>query len=107
MKKITSAEEAEAVLASSEAIVFKHSTRCPVSTHALGEVREFVRRHPESPVHLVDVIASRQLSRWIGEATGVPHESPQLIVLKGGRVVFSTSHEGVTVEALEAAVRKD
>ena len=56
------------------ALVFKHSTRCPVNTAAHREV---------------------------AERTGVRHESPQAIVLTGGSVAWSDSHEGVTADALE------
>jgi len=101
MKSVTTVGEAASLLEAPRAVLFKHSTRCPVSAWALGEVSAFLRKHPDAPVHLVDVIASREVSRWIAESTGVRHESPQILVVRDGRVTFHASHEGVTAETLE------
>ena len=86
------------------ALVFKHSTRCPVSTAAYREVVEFRRRHPAAAVYIVHVVEQRALSKAVADRTGVRHESPQAIVLADGAVTWSASHEGVTADALEAAL---
>lgn len=106
MRKIISIAEASRALSAPETILFNHSTRCPVSAYAFDQVAEFERRRPEASVLLVDVIASRDVSLWLAETTGVGHESPQVIVLKGGVVVFSASHDGVTADALERAASR-
>lgn len=57
-------------------------------------------RHPSVPVHTISVLAERALSRRIAAWTEVRHESPQVIVLRHGRVVTAASHEQVTAEYL-------
>lgn len=89
------------------ALVFKHSTRCPVSTAAHREVAGFRQKHPEAPVYVVHVVEQRDLSKAVAERTGVRHESPQAIVLASGAVAWSDSHEGVTADALEAVRPKE
>jgi hypothetical protein len=37
---------------------------------------------------------------------GVAHESPQVIVLRNGQVVWNASHFSITAQAVTAAVRK-
>ena len=86
------------------ALVYKHSTRCPVSTAAHREVVEFRRRHPAVAVYVVHVVEQRDLSKAVAERTGVRHESPQAIVLANGTLTWSASHEGVTADALEDAL---
>lgn len=87
------------------AVLFKHSPTCIVSLSANSRVRKFAAGCPEVPIFLVSVVRQRALSRRIAALTGVRHESPQIIVFRGGNVVGSMSHEGVTVVALESAVR--
>lgn len=88
------------------AIIFKHSTQCSVSARAHREVERFLEDHPKTRVHKVQVIESRRVSDYIESSTGVRHESPQLLVLREGTVVWHDSHFGVTHKALDAAVGK-
>jgi bacillithiol system protein YtxJ len=86
------------------AIVFKHSSTCPVSWAAERQVRQFVEQHPEVPLYTVVVQQERALSREVAEMTGIRHESPQILVFRQGQVVSDTSHEGVTVDYLTSVI---
>ena len=83
-------------------LLFKHSSTCPISAHAYREMREV-----KSPVSIVVVQRSRELSREVAARTGVPHESPQALVLRNGRAVWSASHFEVTADAVEQAMREN
>ena len=104
MRPVRDAQELARAFEEPWALVFKHSTRCPVSTAAHREVVEFRRRHPSAAVYVVHVVEQRDLSKAVAERTGVRHESPQAIVLEDGSVTWSDSHEGVTADALEASL---
>lgn len=91
----------EAVIGSPRAVLFKHSTRCPVSAYVIDEVTDFARTHPEWPVHVIEVIEQRALSDAAAERLGVRHESPQAFVLERGGVRWHGSHDEITAEALE------
>ena len=54
-------------------------------------------------VALVDVARDREVTWAIAARTGVRHESPQVIVLRGGRVVWTASHFAITTAAVERA----
>ncbi len=82
-------------------VVFKHSTTCPISAAAYREMSDF-----EGEVALVEVQNARELSREIENRTGVAHESPQVIILRKGQVVWSASHRNVKAEAVAEAVRE-
>lgn len=101
MQEIRTEQELSEVLGADTAIVFKHSQRCYISRAAWFEVDRFVTAHPEAPLVLVDVIESRGLSQKVASATGIRHESPQVLFLRKGRVVWHDSHEGITEGALE------
>lgn len=81
-------------------VIFKHSTSCSVSASAYRELSRC-----ENEVNLVEVQSSRELSNRIESDTGVRHESPQVLVLRNGKVVWKASHWSVTSEAVNDAVR--
>ena len=49
----------------------------------------------------MDVRAERPLSQLIAARTGVRHESPQIIILRNGAVVWSASHGDITAGAIQ------
>ncbi len=85
--------------------LFKHSTRCPVSSRARSEVERYIDGAGESglPVYLNYVVESRPVSNEIERTLGVRHESPQLFLLRAGKVVWHTSHGGIRAEAMVQA----
>lgn len=101
MQPVRDAEALERAFVEPWALVFKHSTRCPVSSAAWREVAAFRMAHPEAVVLVVHVVEQRSLSNAVAARTGVRHESPQAILLENGRVAWHDSHEGITAEALE------
>lgn len=81
-------------------VIFKHSNSCPVSWAAHAQVTKFARDNPNTPVYMIPVIKERALSQKLATLTGVIHESPQVIVLRDGKVAASASHGEITVESL-------
>jgi len=81
-------------------VLFKHSLTCPISSAAYDQMTAF-----DGEVNLIEVQRSRELSREIENRLGVAHESPQIIVLWRGQVVWNASHFGITAEAVSKAVK--
>ncbi len=102
MTELSTPEECDALLSHDLAILFKHSPSCPMSWMAHREVTKFQTAQPDIPVFLISVRKRRDLARLIAERTGIHHESPQIIVIRDGRVAGSASHDGVTAEFLTA-----
>lgn len=65
-----------------DCFVYKHSTTCGVSAGAAREVRAMTT---DLPIYWINVREQRELSNWFAETYAVVHESPQLILLKGGK----------------------
>jgi bacillithiol system protein YtxJ len=100
MQPLVTSSQLDAVLRAPVALVYKHSTRCPIASMAYQEVAQLLRDRPEAPVWIVDVIVQRTLSREVAERTGIVHESPQAILLADGEVVYDASHFGVRADDL-------
>lgn len=92
MKDMRTAQDVDAALNEETAILFKHSTRCPISAAARGEMERFMELHPDAPVYTVDVNDASAASRYLAEKTGIEHESPQVIVTRGGRPEWHANH---------------
>lgn len=86
-------------------MVFKHSTRCPVSARAYREFDVYAESATERGVEcvVVRVVENRGLSEEIATTLNVTHQSPQAILILAGQALWSESHHGVTVLALQAA----
>jgi bacillithiol system protein YtxJ len=76
--------------------IFKHSKRCSISSM----VRERLERKwsPEAPfpVLYLDLLKHRDISDYIASRFGVEHESPQLLVIREGKVVYHESHYAIS-----------
>lgn len=94
----------EAVLRLPLVLVYKHSPLCGQSYRAMAEVRGFAREMPDVPVFVVDVVRGRPVSRTVADRTGVRHESPQVLLVKEGAVVWHASHGDVRAGTLRDAV---
>ena len=74
--------------------IFKHSSRCGISSMVLKRFEKQIASSEELYYHL-HIQAFRPLSNWIAEETDIRHESPQLIVLKDGKVLTHGSHNSI------------
>ncbi len=89
-------------------LVFKRSPTCPLSLDAEEAFERFVAGIPGDGADRfwrVDVISRRDVSRRIAEDVGVRHESPQALLLVGGRrVLWHASHRAITGATLAGAL---
>lgn len=104
MKDMHSRQDVDEALAQDTAILFKHSTRCPISAAARGEMERFMELHPDAPVYTVDVNDAVEASRYLAEKTGIEHHSPQVIVTRGGKPEWHATHFDVRARELERRV---
>ena len=81
-------------------IVFKHSNSCGVSSRAYREMEKV-----DEQVNILEVQSAREISRELANLTGVPHETPQVIVLRDGKAVWNASHFEVTATGVTQAVQ--
>jgi bacillithiol system protein YtxJ len=83
-------------------VLFKHSTRCSVSSFAkrvlTNEYSEEVKQ--EADVYYLDLIAFREISNLIASRYNVHHESPQILVIEEGKCIFNASHSDVSFKRI-------
>lgn len=87
-------------------LIFKHSTRCSVSSMSLDRLlRNWKTEDGEKVVpFFLDLIAYRALSDQVEGEFGVPHESPQVIIIRNGIAVYDNSHFGISYPEIMAQI---
>ena len=80
-------------------LIFKHSTRCSVSSMAKRKVESDWKFSEEEikPFYL-DLIALRPISNAIASQYGIEHQSPQELLIKNGKCVYNASHHHISAE---------
>ena len=83
-------------------VIFKHSTRCSISSMAKMRLESsWDISDKEIEPYFLDLIAYRNVSNFIAEELKVHHESPQIILIKNGKVTYDASHLDITVDELK------
>lgn len=103
--ELATTQEFDALAEQELTVVFKHSPTCPISLYAHQEVSRFCADQPDVPVYLVSVRRHRDIARHIADRSGVPHESPQVLVFRRGQIIAAASHEEVTADYLSSTVK--
>ena len=80
--------------------IFKHSTRCSISSVAKTRLSDSWDFKENLPIYYLDLLSYRDLSNLIAEKFNVFHESPQLIVVKDGKAIYSASHLSISVKKI-------
>ena len=86
-------------------VIFKHSTRCGISSMAKNRLE---RTDPPKSIdfYYLDLLNHRLLSNKLAEYFQVVHESPQILLIKNGECVYEESHTGIKMDDIiqQAAV---
>ena len=79
-------------------VIFKHSTRCSISSIALNRLSS---AKENNNYNLLDIIAYREISNEVASRFNVIHQSPQVLIIYHGKCIFNTSHLGISSSAVE------
>ena len=104
-KEITDIEMLEEISQGSHgrpAVILKHSTSCGISRMVLRQFEmDYNIDREKVDLYFLDLLRYREISNKIASKFNVPHESPQLIILRDGRVVYDASHGAISVESIK------
>lgn len=86
-------------------LLFKHSRTCGISCEALDELQTHLdRAGTQAAYKMITVQSHRHVSDTAATRLGIRHQTPQAILLRDGRPVWSASHFRVTAAELEKVV---
>ena len=100
---LTSIEQLEVLILQSSlkpALIFKHSTRCGISSMALKSFERDCDLNEENiDLYFLDLLNFRNISNAISVKLNVQHQSPQAIVVKNEQVIYHDSHSQISIDA--------
>ncbi|MGZ5246600.1 MAG: bacillithiol system redox-active protein YtxJ [Flavitalea sp.] len=80
-------------------VIFKHSTRCSISSVAKGRLEK--AQVPENvDFYYLDLINYRNISKEVADKFKVFHESPQVLVIRNGECVYDESHMSISMNEI-------
>ncbi len=80
-------------------LIFKHSTRCSISSVAKNRLDRSSR--PDGiDFYFLDLIKHRNISNKISREFNVYHESPQVLIIKNGQSVYDESHSAIDMQEI-------
>jgi bacillithiol system protein YtxJ len=98
----------EELLASSgdqPVLLFKHSETCGISCEAYDElIAHMAEDGTRAHYAMVTVQERRELSNAVASRLGVRHETPQVILVRDRRVIWTASHFRINAQTLNQAL---
>jgi len=100
--QLTNEEQLQKIIEQSSSrpqVIFKHSSRCAVSSMAKNRLER--NYHPvEIDFYFLDLLSHRLLSNKVAQAFNVSHESPQILLIKNKSCVYEESHTGIDMNEI-------
>lgn len=88
-------------------IIFKHSTRCPVSGMAKRNFEFETSLLPEGvSVYYLDLIKYREISNHVAEHWSIKHESPQVLLIRNNQCIYDASHGDIEMAEIVKSITK-
>ncbi len=100
-------EQLQEIKASKDySVIFKHSTTCPISKGARSRLEQEAEKLSNvKKIYMLNLLEHRDLCNAIAEEFSVKHQSPQLLLIRGGTCTYhealSRISAGATAEAME------
>lgn len=104
LQSLEQLEEIDQLSESQPVIIFKHSTRCSISAASLDRLE---RKWDDEEMQnclpfFLDLIRHREVSNAIAKKYSMPHQSPQVLVIRQGKCTFEASHFGINYQEVES-----
>uniref|UniRef100_UPI0040486D4F bacillithiol system redox-active protein YtxJ n=1 Tax=Polaribacter sp. TaxID=1920175 RepID=UPI0040486D4F len=96
LESLEQLEEIESFSIDNTVLVFKHSTRCGVSSMVKRQFEKSLDENTrQMKLYYLDLISYREISNEIASRFNIRHQSPQLLLLKNGKVIDHASHHSI------------
>lgn len=88
-------------------VIFKHSETCGTSAYAREELQALLEESSlAAQVYVVSVQRNRAISNALSTRFNLRHESPQVLLIRGGALTWHASHHRINSDELTAALRR-
>ncbi len=95
LESLSQLDEIESLSAGKKVLIFKHSTRCGISSMVLKMFKSTFKPDENKVLYYLDLLNHRNISNEIADRFGVTHQSPQLLVIENGSCINHGSHHQI------------
>lgn len=87
-------------------LIFKHSTRCSVSSFAKRMLNDDIDEDIVKDIdfHYLDLVAFRAVSNQIANDFNITHQSPQILLIVDGKCIHDASHSDINLEDVKKLI---
>ena len=86
--------------------IFKHSTSCGISHMVKDQIQNgYDIDENVLSFYYLDLLSYRPISNNVAEKFKIPHQSPQLLLIKDGEVVYHASHHSINLDSIRNHLR--
>jgi bacillithiol system protein YtxJ len=105
LNTISQLDDIDALSKQQAVLIYKHSTRCHICTTALGRLERKWDAADDATLkpYFLDLLKYREVSDAISQRYGVEHQSPQVLVIRNGKCVYSKTHMEISYDELMTA----
>jgi bacillithiol system protein YtxJ len=91
-------EEIKEISSHNPVLIFKHSSRCGISSMALNRLERAWQEEEMSDLvmYFLDLVRFRQVSEAVAQTFNIQHQSPQVLIIKDGQCMYDNSHMGIS-----------
>jgi len=83
-------------------LILKHSTRCSISLMAKnGLDKSWDIENDQIKTYYLDLLKFRPISNRLAEMFGVHHQSPQILLIKGGVCEYTATHSAIDTRSIK------
>jgi bacillithiol system protein YtxJ len=95
-------EEIKEMSKHSPILIFKHSTRCGISSMAKNRLERSWNEKDVSRLqpYILDLVRYRNISDAVASEFQVMHESPQVLLIAAGQCIYEASHLEIDYEEI-------
>jgi len=109
LNRMEQLEEIKLISQTEPVLIFKHSTRCSISSNALDRLERQASnvQNPGFKPFFLDLLAFRSISNQIENEFGIEHQSPQVLLIKNEKCVYNNSHIGINFSDLRDSLNSN
>jgi bacillithiol system protein YtxJ len=83
-------------------LLFKFSPNCSINYIVkMFLEREWSNGEMKMNTYLVDIVSNKDISAEVAKEFGVEHESPQVLIISGGKADYAASHGKIVYSELK------
>ena len=86
-------------------LIFKHSTRCSISSMALNRLETKWIDNENIQTYYLDLLNHRDISNEIANLFSVEQASPQILLIKNGVCIYNASHTDISAADILTAAK--